>query len=694
LTQSIMVVLPPTVVVELLVAPAGTRFTLAALTAIVGLVLIVTLVGLGRGGVFRRLAVPAVGVLALSGVVCGAALPIGLDVAIALPFLAGILLVVLLDGRRLRIGLLLCWLAGLAGLGLARSSSPVQAIPNSAPVILAVLLAAVYTGVGYLILDWAARHWRWVAAESNAALEQARSAERAYELTALRLGSLVDGSPLPILAFDSEGTIHAWNPAAERLLGWAHEEAIGQPVWSFVAPELRPNVHARLKRTMDTGQVAGVRQTVFLTREGGTATAEIYDAVDFDADGKPAGVVVQFLDVSEREVMATRLLEAQRLEAIGQLAGGVAHDFNNSLTAIAGFASLIASGESPDPRDDARTILGAAEHAAILTKQLLAFSRLVPLRPQLTDLRDFLTGVEPLVRSLVGETIAVRLETDSRPSLVELDPASLEQAILNLATNARDGMPHGGELTMTVRTVAGCVSEISDEPETHVAVVVADTGTGIPPAAMGHIFEPFYTTKPPGKGTGLGLPMVHGFVAQSDGHVVVSSPPGQGATVELHFPPANGRVHRTDARTAPVGGTETVLFVEDDPAVASFGLACLRRLGYDVTPVMNGSEAVALAASRDEPFDLLLTDVVIPGMSGSELASLIHRNHPSTAILYASGYSSEHVDRVVMGPAAPLLEKPYSLDQLAAKVREVLDRRPAGSGRADRREINPSAPQP
>jgi DNA-binding response OmpR family regulator len=169
--------------------------------------------------------------------------------------------------------------------------------------------------------------------------------------------------------------------------------------------------------------------------------------------------------------------------------------------------------------------------------------------------------------------------------------------------------------------------------------------------------------------------MVYGFVAQSGGHVVVQSPPGQGATLELHFPIADGEVARSEARAQPIGGTESVLFVEDDPGVASFGLACLRRLGYDVTPAMNGTEAVALAASRAEPFDLLFADVVIPGMSGSQLASLIHRNHPSTAILYASGYSAEHVDSLAVGPQAPLLEKPYSLEQLAARVRAVLDAR-------------------
>ena len=670
----------PIVAAQIVLLPPGTREVGVPLTLGASGALLVALWTLHAGGPWLALVAPVVIVLDLGAILCGALLPVGLDIAVILPLLSAVMLVAVLDGWRLRLGLTAGWLSGVVASELARSSPGLAAIPHVAPVPLAVVFVAMGTGLGYIALDWAAAHWHAVAAEAQAAAEQARLAGIAQQRTAERFGALVEHSPLPTLAFDADGLVRAWNPAAERYLGWTQEEVLGQHVSNLVPAELRAGVKARVKDTIATRRVAGVRLTTFQNRAGDEARAEVHDAIEWGVDGEPAGVVVQFMDVAEREAIAERLVEAQRLEAVGQLAGGVAHDFNNSLTAIAGFASLIASGESPDPRDDARTILGAAEHAAVLTRQLLAFSRRVPLQPQAIDLRDFLTGVEPLVRSLVGETIVLRRESDGRSALAEVDPSTLEQAILNLAANARDAMPQGGELTLAVRSYPACVSEGWDEPQDHVAAVVSDTGVGIPPATINRIFEPFFTTKAPGRGTGLGLPMVHGFVAQSGGHVVVSSPPGQGATLELHFPRATADPPIAEARAQPVGGTETVLFVEDDPGVASFGLACLRRLGYDVTPAMNRSEAVALAASRAEPFDLLLTDVVIPGMSGSELAALVHRHHPDTAILYASGYSAEHVDSLVMGPQAPLLEKPYSLEQLAGKVRSVLDARPKATG--------------
>jgi two-component system, cell cycle sensor histidine kinase and response regulator CckA len=646
------------------------------LTLTLGLAAIAVLLLLARGGPSRAALALVVVLLDLTAIVCGATLPVGLDIAVIVPFLGAVVLVAVYDGWVLRTGLFAAWISGVVGAWLARSSPGLSTVPHVTSIPFAVAMLAAGTAAGYSILGWAANHWQVAIAQTDEAMKAARLAQAAQQQAAERLRTLVDNSPLPTLAFDANGIVNAWNPAAERNLGWTADEVIGRHIETLVPEEVRRGVRERIKRAME-GHLFGPRTAVFVSRDGTPVRAEVHDGLERDIDGRPVGVVVQFLDLSEREEMAARLVEAQRLEAVGQLAGGVAHDFNNSLTAIAGFASLIASGESPDAREDARTILSAADHAATLTRQLLAFSRRVPLQPQMVDLGVFMAGVQPLVRSLLGETIQTHLETELHPALAEVDPPSLEQAILNLVANARDAMPQGGDLTLAVRSYPGCTAGESGEPEPHVAVCVSDTGTGIPPNAIARVFEPFFTTKPPGKGTGLGLAMVHGFTAQSRGHVVVSSPPGQGATFELHFPRAVGAVAETRVRAEPVGGSESILYVEDDAGVASFGLACLRRLGYDVTPAMNGSEAMMLAASRAEPFDLLLTDVVIPGMSGPDLAAKIHRHHPSTAILYASGYSAEHVNETVAGPSAPLLEKPYSMAQLAGKVREVLDAEPS-----------------
>jgi two-component system cell cycle sensor histidine kinase/response regulator CckA len=673
--------LPLALIGQWIFVPQTTAEISIPLTLITGLVAVAAARTVSVGGPRRVLLAPVIGLLDISAIVCGALLPVGLDITVILPFLGAVLLVAVFQGRELRAGLAAAWLSGVVGGWLARTSPGLSSVPHAAPAPFSVAMLAVGTAVGYSILGWAASRWQAAIAEKDDAIAAARAAQTAHQRAAERLRALADNSPLPTLAFDAEGRIHAWNPAAERTLGWTSDEALTLTVADLVPERVRKGVRDRIGRAM-TGHMTEPRVTYFLRKDGTETRAEIYDGLERDAEGRPVGVVVQFLDVSEREAIAVRLVETQRLEAVGQLAGGVAHDFNNSLTAIAGFASLIASGDSPDPREDARTVLRAAEHAATLTRQLLAFSRRVPLQPQRLDLRDFLAGVSPLLRSLVGETIQVHVETDGQAALVEVDPPSLEQAILNLAANARDAMPQGGDLKLAVRSYPGCVAVGAAGPEPHVAVSVSDTGSGIPDNLLGRVFEPFFTTKPPGKGTGLGLAMVHGFAAQSGGHVVVSSPPGQGATFEIHFPRAVGVVAPSPGPVEAVGGSESILFVEDDPDVASFGLACLRRLGYEVTPAMSGSEAAALVSSRSEPFDLLFTDVVIPGMSGPELAALIHRRHPSTGIIYASGYSAEHVNDEVSGPAAPLLEKPYSLAQLAARVREVLDARTDRSGRA------------
>ncbi len=660
---------------EIAYLPLQHNASLVIATGGLGLVLLVSLWSLA-GDRRRGLAVAAALMLSAGGILAGSQLTAGNDASVAMPFIGAVVLVAVLEGRQLGFGLFLCWLAGAFGTAVAFTTPALSSLPHVVSPIMAGVITGLMTAPGYAILGWVAEHRRAAVAQALEAADAAYRAEEAQRHTAETLRVLSEDSPLATFAIDRDGNLHAWNGAAERLLGWTPADVIGRPVLSFVPEELHPRAGRLMAAALERGQLSGPSNGRFRRKDGTEPPVEIHEAIEFDAEGRPAGVVVQLVDLAEREAMQARLMEAQRLEAVATLAGGVAHDFNNSLTAIAGFASMIASGASPDPAQDAQTILTAAEHAAKLTRQLLAFSRRVPLQPEVIDARQFLAGVESLVGSLVGETIAVHLDAPEEPCRVRVDPSGLEEAILNLAANSRDAMPDGGEITLGCRPCPNCPNGNSAEVQDHVAIYVADTGTGFAPECMHRLFEPFFTTKPPGKGTGLGLSMIHGFAAQSGGHVLVTSPPGQGATVEMHFPVSTDDVAGPHAVPDLVGGSETILFVEDDPIVASFGLACLRRLGYDVTPAMDGSEAVALAAARDRPFDLLLTDVIIPGMSGVELASLVHRQNPSTAIMYVSGYSEDLVNEKT-GPGALLMAKPYSQEQLALRVREALEARSA-----------------
>ena len=525
---------------EAVFVPVGQNVALIPLTAIFGVGLVAALWSVA--GPRRVVAVALVAIVLDAGAVAaGVTLNAGNDAAVAMPMVGAVLLTSVLERRRLMVGLFGAWVAGIVGSAAAYATPALLVATHSTPPALEAALTALMTFPGYVGLLWVSGHWRASAAAARQAAEQARRAEAAQYQSAATLRVLADASPLPTLEFGPEGKIQFWNPAAERLLGWSAAETSGRPITSFLPADTEPAVTQRMETALTKGLLAGPRKSRFLCKNGQEARVEIYDAIERDADGRPVGVVVQFLDITEREAIEERLMEARRLEAVGQLAGGIAHDFNNSLTAIAGFASLIAAGESRDPREDARPILTAADHSATLVRQMLAFSRRAPLEPKQLDLGDFAASLLPTIRSIAGSTIDVHLDTGGRPAPVYVDPAQLEQAVLNLASNARDAMPLGGELALAVRTLSGCVVPGTSELEEHAALIVSDTGEGISPSSMRHLFEPFFTTKQPGKGSGLGLAMVHGFVAQSGGHVVVTSPPGQGATVELHFPLSQDR---------------------------------------------------------------------------------------------------------------------------------------------------------
>jgi CheY-like chemotaxis protein len=371
------------------------------------------------------------------------------------------------------------------------------------------------------------------------------------------------------------------------------------------------------------------------------------------------------------------------MESIGRLAGGVAHDFNNMLSAILGHAELaMMQVISSEPvLDHLKAIKKASLRSADLVRQLLAFARKQTVSPKVLDLNDTVAGMYKMLKRLIGEDIEFRATLDPAAGSIKADPGQIEQVIMNLAVNARDAMPNGGKITVT--TTCLTLDETTGkalpglQPGQYVMLAIADTGTGMTDEVKAHIFEPFFTTKPPGKGTGLGLATCFGIVQQSSGHIEVESKLGQGTTFKLYLPQVPDAVEpaRAGNLVAPApGGTETVLLVEDEAIVRELAVATLREVGYSVIEAGNGEEALRLARQHNGEIGLVLTDVVMPVMGGKELAETLRAAHPDTKVLFTSGYSEEVIgDQGVLRPGIAFLQKPYLAATLARRVREVLD---------------------
>jgi len=376
-----------------------------------------------------------------------------------------------------------------------------------------------------------------------------------------------------------------------------------------------------------------------------------------------------------------QLEELRRLEAVGQLAGAVAHDFNNILTVIGIHSEFLLAGLDPsDPHQtDAHEIREAATRASMLTKQLLAFSRRQVLEMTPVSLNDVVRDMTPMLRRLIGEDIAVRTLLDPTVGIVLSDAGQMQQVIMNLAVNARDAMPHGGTITITTGEVevgdSGVCAAAAVTPGHYVMLAVSDTGCGMPEHVRARIFEPFFTTKPAGVGTGLGLATVFGIVRQSGGHIEVSSEPGEGSTFKIHLPLAAGQVSEVPGFEEPLGarGAEMILLVEDEPNVRDATRRILTEHGYDVIEAGSGPEALAAADRLGHDLALLLTDVVLPEAHGPWLVERIAARHPGARVLYMSGYTDTDIERRGLGRAANTLQKPFSSRALLLAVRKALD---------------------
>jgi PAS domain S-box-containing protein len=480
------------------------------------------------------------------------------------------------------------------------------------------------------------------------------------------------------------------SPALCRIFGFENDEPF-QDVRAFLRKHVHPGDQERADKAraklLDEGGSDQI-EVRYLRPDGRERILQIRRRAQRTVAGQLTKIVGTIQDVTELKRLEEQFRQAQKMEAVGQLAGGVAHDFNNLLTVINGLSELVfhQMRREDSSRELLAEVLDAGERAATLTRQLLAFSRKQVLQPQVLDVNVLLVELSKMLLRLIGEDIGLRLEAGPALGLVKIDPGQFEQAVINLAVNARDAMPGGGRLTIETRNAEldeGHVGQHSEaRPGRYVLVAVRDTGHGMDAATRARIFEPFFTTKGPGRGTGLGLAMVYGFVKQSGGHIEVDSAVGSGTTFKVYLPctdesvPTGRSSH--DLVTIP-GGTETILLVEDQDAVRTFARHVLLAGGYTVLEARDGGEAFWVAQQQQSPIHLLLTDVVMPRMSGRQLANQLTRDRPAMRVLFMSGHADEAVTRYgVQDTGSAFLQKPFNPVQLARKVREVLDRGAAG----------------
>jgi len=513
---------------------------------------------------------------------------------------------------------------------------------------------------------------------SQEILQENAERRRAEEESAL-LYAAVEQAAEHVVITDAGGTITYVNPAFERVTGWPREEVLGKNPRILQSGRQDAEFYEDLWRTLTSGKVWR-GQVVNRRRDGSIFTEEATIGPVKDDHGRTVNYVAVKRDVTDSLELEERFRQAQKMEAVGRLAGGVAHDFNNILTTITGYADvLLTSLGEQDPRaGEVREILDAASRASRLTRQLLTFSRRQVTVQRLVTLNSVLQNLDSMLRPLIGEDVELVYELEPALWPVLADISQLEQVILNLSVNARDAMPHGGTLAFGTRNLpAGAPRGDGGAAADEVVLWVRDTGTGMNSEIRSHLFEPFFTTKRPGEGTGLGLATVYGVVDQSNGHIEVDSEPGKGTEFRLHFPRQAGTALQKETASARADlprGRETILLVEDEIPVRTLTRTLLSERGYTVREAAGPGEALRLAEQEGSSIDLLLTDVVMPGMRGSELAARVKEFCGRAAILFMSGYPDDAgLGLGRRGPGVHFLEKPFTPAALARKVRETLD---------------------
>ncbi|HUI53748.1 MAG TPA: PAS domain S-box protein [Bryobacteraceae bacterium] len=495
--------------------------------------------------------------------------------------------------------------------------------------------------------------------------------------------ALLESASQAIVSIDRAGRIVLANQRTEEMFGYDRDELLGARI-EMLLPESKRAVHSKDRDEFfarPRARPMGIGMDLSGRRKDGT---EVPVEVSLSYVEIEEGVfAIAFVsDISQRKRLEEQLMHAQKMEAVGRLAGGVAHDFNNMLTVISGYNRMILDELSAlDPlRGYAEEILKAADRAGALTNQLLAFSRRQIMQPRVINLNSVITQTEKMLRRLIGEDVELQFSLDADIGNIKADPGHVEQAIVNLAVNARDAMPLGGRLTIETANVfldeTYAKTHMGVKPGSFVMVAVSDTGHGMDAETRRRIFEPFFTTKEKGKGTGLGLATVYGIVKQTGGDIWVYSEPGQGTTFKLYFPRVAEQVtESSDGSGAPEkqSGGETILVVEDEKSVRDLTVRILRQLGYTILTAASGAEALEISQAHTGTIHLLLTDVVMPNMSGRQLADALTQNRPDTKVLFLSGYTENTVvHHGVLDAGVDFLPKPFTRENLAQKLRDVL----------------------
>jgi two-component system, cell cycle sensor histidine kinase and response regulator CckA len=515
-----------------------------------------------------------------------------------------------------------------------------------------------------------------------------RRMESALRESEERFRTLVQESSDVVAVYDVEGTFTYLSPSVERVFGYAPAALVGTSAFALLHPDDREPARTAFTRTVADHRRSSPHHFRIRLADGRWAWVETIARNLLDHP-QIRGIVVTHRDITERKAAEERMgrlqeqfLQSQKMEAIGRLAGGVAHDFNNLLTSIIGYADMLLRDErvTADLRDGIREIEAAADRAADLTRRLLTFSRKQVLQARVVDLNALVANLQKLLQRMIGEDVTLLAGLDPGAGRVRADPGQLEQAIINLAVNARDAMPGGGTLSIETRDLTLSPGSLPGHtigaPGRWVLVSVSDTGVGMSDEVKVHLFEPFFTTKEPGRGTGLGLATVYGFVRQSGGHIDLTSAPGRGTCFRIYLPCVEEELSaEPGGQGDPVeqGGTERLLVVEDEAPLLRMILRTLSACGYNAVGAAGADGALALL-DAGHAFDLLITDVVMPVMGGVELAREIRRRRPGTRVLYISGYTGGAFgDEHPVEQGAGFLPKPFSLRALTAKVRELLD---------------------